>query len=227
MTLNDILLVGLGLLAMFSPPATIGPAAAILASAPAAAQRRVAWLVARNYAVVVVVVLVLGTAILKMLGIATDSVTLTGGVALLHQGWPLMTRGAKAEQPAAADTDNHPGPNWDALAAVPLTFPITVGGGTVAVVLAAAGRYPTPLDLLLLVLITLAVACVVAVTFLLVEPVSQRLHGGAKDVLVRVSGIILMALGAQLAVEGGMGLLEPYLAKFTVAAPAKLAAITP
>ena len=221
MTLNDIVLVGLGLLAMFSPPATIGPAAAILAAAPPATQRRVAWLVARNYAVVVIVVLVLGTAILKLLGIATDAVTLTGGVALLHQGFPLMTRGAKAEQPAPADGGVVVEPNWDALAAVPLTFPITVGGGTVAVVLAAAGRYPSPLDLALLVLITLAVAGVVAATFLLVQPISGWLQGGAKDVLVRVSGIILMALGAQLVVEGGMGLVAPYFGKHIIDAAAR------
>jgi multiple antibiotic resistance protein len=228
MTLNDIVLVALALLAMFSPPTTIGPAAAILASAPTAIQRRVAWLVARNYAIVMVVVLVMGSAILKGLGIATDSLTLTGGVALVHQGWPLMTRGAKAEQPATPGPVGGPvadnAPNWDSVAAVPLTFPIAIGGGTVAVVLAAAGRYPTLPDLLVLVSISLAMAMAVATTFLLVEPISQRLQNGAKDVLVRVSGIILFALGAQLAAEGGARLVRPY---FTAAPPVAAAPGTP
>ncbi len=221
MTWTDIVLVTVSLIAMFSPPATIGPAAAILARAPRAAQQRVAWLVARNYALVMIVTLVLGHAILATLGIATGALSLTGGAALINQGWPLMTRGDKAEAPAAPDANGNHSLNWDTLATVPLTFPITIGGGTVAVALAASDRYATVPDLLVLGAISLFVALIVALTFLLVLPLSKRLTVGAMDILVRVSGIILFALGAQLAVEGLVALVRHQWEK-----PSQVASIT-
>src|SRR5690349_6609329 len=96
MSANEVILFAISLLAMFNPPATLGPAASILRTAPRAAQRQVAWLVARNYVVVMVATLVLGHAALQALGLSTHALTVTGGVALLHQGWPLMTRAGKA-----------------------------------------------------------------------------------------------------------------------------------
>jgi multiple antibiotic resistance protein len=200
-TLAEGVLFAVSLLAMFSPPATIGPAATILQGAPPEAQRRVAWLVARNYAVIMVLTVVLGHTVLSALGISTAALTVTGGAALLHQGWPLMTRAGKAEdRTPAANTPRDA--SWEALAAVPLTFPVTVGGGTIAVVISASGRHPTPVDLAVLSLICVVMALPVALTFLLAGPVTSRLGSGAMDAVTRVSGIILFALGTQLMVRG-------------------------
>jgi multiple antibiotic resistance protein len=197
----EMVLFAISLLAMFSPPATLGPAAAILRFAPRNAQRRVAFLVARNYTVIMVLTLVVGHATLSLLGISTAALTVTGGAALLHQGWPLMTRAGKAadRQP---DQTTDPAGEWEALAAVPLTFPITIGGGTIAVAVAASGRFSTPADLAILSGICLLVAIPVGLTFLLAGPITSRLGAGAVDAVTRISGIILVALGIQLCAGG-------------------------
>lgn len=200
-TPDEMALFAVSLLAMFSPPATLGPAATILQRAPRSAQRRVAWLIARNYAVVMVLTVVLGHVVLQALGISTAALTVTGGAALLHQGWPLMTRAGKAadrDVPADVQTEGA----WEALAAVPLTFPITIGGGTIAVAVSASGRYPTPPDLAVLAGICLALAVPVGLTFLFAARVTGRLSAGAMDAITRISGIILFALGVQLTVGG-------------------------
>src|SRR6478736_9327692 len=95
-TLSQLLLFAISLLAMFSPLATLGPAASLLGEAPPAVQRRVALLVARNYVAVTVLTVLLGNLLLGALGISTAALVVTGGAALLHQGWPLMTRAGKA-----------------------------------------------------------------------------------------------------------------------------------
>jgi multiple antibiotic resistance protein len=208
MTANDMVLFAVSLLAMFSPFATVGPAASVLKEAPPSAQRRVAWLVARNYAVIMTLAVVLGHAILSALGLSVSALTVTGGVALLHQGWPLMTRAGKSEdrqivtQPAA-------GREWDALSAVPLTFPISVGGGTIAVAITASGRFATTADIAVLVAICVAMAVPVGLTFMLAGPLTSRLGEGAMDATTRISGIILVALGLHLGVSGLIGLAIP------------------
>ena len=206
--ISQLVLFAISLLAMFSPLATLGPAASILGAAPPAMQRRVALLIARNYVVVTVLTVLLGNLLLTALGISTAALTLTGGAALLHQGWPLMTRAGKAEDRAIPVA---PVPiNVIDMATVPLTFPITVGGGTIAVVIGATGRYGTPADLAALAGICALMAVPIFLTFSFAGRLVRQLGGGAVDAVNRVSGIILFALGAQLAVEGLHGLYQRF-----------------
>lgn len=203
---GELLLFAISLLAMFSPMATLGPAATLLSDAPAATQRRVALLVARNYVSVTVLTVLLGNLALTALGISAAALTVTGGAALLHQGWPLMTRAGKAvdrEVPSQAAPAN-----WDDVAAVPLTFPITIGGGTIAVVISAASRYHSPADLAALAAVCALMAFPVFLTISFAGRLVRHLSGGAADAVNRVSGIILFALGAQLAVKGLLGLYQ-------------------
>ncbi len=198
----EALLMFVSLLSMFSPPAVIGPLASIIGYAPRDVQRRIAWRVARNYALVVIATLWLGRYLLTLLGIAPAALTATGGAALLFQGWPLMTRAIKAEQPGERAPGQAGAENWDELASVPLLFPLTIGGGTVAVVVAASSRFPSVGDHVALTLVALAMIPVVAVTFLAAGPVAGRLRPSAMEALARVSGIVLVALAMQLLVEG-------------------------
>jgi multiple antibiotic resistance protein len=195
-------LVFVSLLAMFSPPATLGPAAAVLRYAPREVLRRVAWRIARGYALVMLLTVWAGQYFLLLLGISSGALVATGGIALLYQGLPLMTRGAKAEGAEQRVQQAAGSVNWDELAIVPLLFPLTIGGGTIAVAIAAGGRYPTWADLGVLSLTIAAMVPVVAGTFLAAGPVASRLSAGAQDVLARVSGIVLVALALQLLVEG-------------------------
>lgn len=200
LSVSQVLLFAISLVAMFSPPATLGPAAAIIGRAPVEIQRQVAFAVARNYVVIMVLTLLLGHTVLSALGISTAALTLTGGAALLHQGWPLMTRAGKAED-RDVEVDPLQG-EWKTLAAVPLTFPITIGGGTIAVVISAAGRYPSWADLAALALVCIATAIPVYLTFVSAGRLVHKLKPGAIDAVNRISGIVLVALGAQLAVVG-------------------------
>lgn len=203
-TTSELLLFAISLLAMFSPLATLGPAAAYLGDAPPAIQRRVSLLIARNYVVVTLVTVLLGDVVLKALGISAAALTVTGGAALLHQGWPLMTRAGKAADREVAATANLGA--WEDMAAVPLTFPITIGGGTIAVVVSAATRYSNLPDLAAVAVICVLMAIPVFLTFYFAGRLVRHLSSGAVDAVNRVSGIILFALGAQLTVKGLHGL---------------------
>jgi len=203
-SVSELTLFAISLLAMFSPLATLGPAASLLGEAPLAAQRKVALLVARNYVAVTVLTVLLGSLLLTAVGISTAALTLTGGAALLHQGWPLMTRAGKAADRDVPDLPT--AVKWEELAAVPLTFPITIGGGTIAVVIGAASRCTTLIDLASVAAVCAVVGIPVFLTIMFAGRMVRRLSAGAIDAVNRVSGIILFGLGAQLAVTGLYGL---------------------
>ena len=203
-TFSELALFAISLLAMFSPLATLGPAAALIGSAPPDVQRKVALLVARNYVGVTVLTVLLGGLLLAALGISTAALTFTGGAALLHQGWPLMTRAGKAadrDVPVASTPAQ-----WDELAAVPLTFPITIGGGTIAVVISAASGVSTLVDRACIAAVCILMGVPVYLTISFAGRLVRHLSGGAIDAVNRLSGIILFGLGSQLAVRGLYGL---------------------
>ena len=97
MTLRDAVVFFVSLFAIFSPPATIGPVVALVGPAPRQIQRRIAFIVARNYAMIMLLSLWIGHYVLRLLGIAPAALMVAGALALAHQGWPLMNLGAKVE----------------------------------------------------------------------------------------------------------------------------------
>ena len=153
--LVQFLLLYVTFLAMFSPPATMTAAAILLGGIPNTALRRVAWRVAWEYVFVMMIVIWLGNYMLTALGLSTHALTATGGAALLFQGWPLMTRGTKAEQSNALLNSESPR-NVNDLAVVPLLFPLSIGGGTIAVGISSAAHSSTLDGLLMLSAVILA-----------------------------------------------------------------------
>jgi multiple antibiotic resistance protein len=191
----------LGLLSLFSPTAAIGPIAAFAENAQDDQRRRLAWRVALLYLSILVPSLWLGHFALSFLGISTSALTATGGIALFVSGFPLMTRGSKAEGARDQEKGSVPAVDLDRLSFVPITFPITIGGATVAYAIALSGRYATPLDLVAITGIAAIVAAIVYATVRLTGAVA-RMSAGAMDVLTRFSGIILVSLSMQFFVAG-------------------------
>ncbi|MDA6076911.1 hypothetical protein O0544_11695 [Edwardsiella anguillarum] len=89
--------------------------------------RQLAWKVALEYVAVMLIAIWIGNYLLMALGLNAHALTATGGAALLFQGWPLMTKGTKAE-PARMVVAPDARPNVQDMVLVPLLFPLTIGG---------------------------------------------------------------------------------------------------
>jgi multiple antibiotic resistance protein len=134
-----------------------------------------------------------------------------------------MTRGIKAEQsePRVQTPDSA---QWGDLAMVPLLFPLSIGGGTIAVAVSESGRHQSIEGLLLVSTVVLAMVPVVVMTFLAAGSLRGRLSTGALDALARVSGIVLVALAVQLLAQGLTELIlaSPLAAALGAHAPIKV-----
>jgi multiple antibiotic resistance protein len=200
--LEQLILLFTSLFAIFSPPANIGPFAAISGHFPRPIQRRIALQVAASYAGVLIISAWVGQWLLEILGVTVSGLTVAGGIALMLAGLPLMLRGDKPqpspeEIEAASDRED-----WRSVVVVPLTFPMSVGGATAAIVIASASRYDSIPDLTAISLVCILMALVIFATHFFSGPVAKRLSPQNMDILTRVSGIVLVAIASQLLVKG-------------------------
>lgn len=210
MDLSEHLLFFITLLTLFSPPAAIAAFATITDRFPEDIQKKVAKRVARNYFIVMVISIIIGEYILMGLGISTAALMMTGGMAVLVVGMPMMISGQKQRVPSQEE-EHHavPRAEWESVVSVPMTFPLTVGGATIAIAISAASQSISIVDYGLLIFSALMMAGVVYLVTLMASSLARRL-GGSIDILIRASGIIIVAIAIQLLVKGIYGLIGIY-----------------
>ncbi len=166
---------------------------------------RLARRVAINAFILTAASLIVGPLALKFFGLSLSAVRVAGGLVLAIAGWRLLSQGqedSKHRAPPASEEEVLGG------AFYPLTLPLTIGPGSIAIMvtvgsslLAAPGG-----SLLLDGLGALAgLACISTVIYLCYsqgEHVLRKLGPTGVNVLLRLSAFILLCIGVQIALEG-------------------------
>ncbi len=152
-------------------------------------------------AIVMLVMGLVGTAVLRYLGITLPAFTIAGGVLLfliaidMLFGRPTGARGTQAEEQAAASGDNP--------AVFPLAIPMISGPGTIATVLLLVSlAHGSPLRY---ASVALAYAFALAITWAcmrLAARLGDRIGTTGIHVVTRVLGIVLAALAVQFVLNG-------------------------
>ncbi len=172
---------------------------------------RLARRVAINAFILAAASLIVGPLALKFFGLSLSAVRVAGGLVLASAGWRLLSQGqedSKHRAPAASEDEVLSG------AFYPLTLPLTIGPGSIAVMvtvgtslLAAPGG-----SILLDGLGALAgLACICTVIYLCYsqgEHVLRKLGPTGINVLLRLSAFILLCIGVQIALEGYTAILS-------------------
>jgi multiple antibiotic resistance protein len=177
------------------------------AGADAATRDRLARRIAYNSFALATVSLVAGSYILHFFGLSLPAVQIGGGLVVAATGWRILHRGADDPQHRA------PAPSPEAVLAsafYPLTMPLTVGPGSIAVMLAIGSNVPPASagnDYLLpqafggLVGVAI-VALSVYLSYRYAEPILRRLGESGVNVFLRLSAFILLCLGVQILLNG-------------------------
>ena len=199
---KQLILLLTSLFAVFSPSANIGPIAAISGRFSAPDRHRIAMHVTVSYIVVLIISAWVGQWLLDILGVTVAGLTATGGIALLLAGFPLMIEGNKRQPSQETINEASQEEDWRSVVAVPLSFPMTIGGATAAIVMATASRYDSIPDLIAISLVCVLAAVMIYATHYYSGPIANRLNPRNMDILSRVSGIILVSISAQLIIKG-------------------------
>jgi multiple antibiotic resistance protein len=202
---SEAVLMFLALIALYSPVAAVSSYIPLLKPFNPSQQLRLAIGLFTNIAVIAVAMVWVGEPFLHLLGLSTAALSATGGIALMLEAVPMMM--ATAHVPATptqtAPTDMASDPNaWRSVVFMPLTFPLTIGGATVGLLIAFRATVSGTVNVLLLTVAALAYAAVTGICVYIAGHVQRRISERGQELLDRVAGILLVAIAATLLASG-------------------------
>lgn len=188
-------------------PLGLAPVFVALTQGMTARQRR--SLALRAFAIsalLLLVFLLLGEAVLGFVGISMDAFRIAGGILLFLTALDMLfqKRQARRAETAVGDTADTPGDP----SVFPLALPLIVGPGAITTVILLAGQASGAVDLLAIAGVTLAVLLIVLLAFLAAPSIDRLLGRIGLDIVTRVLGMLLAALAVQFVLDGlrGFGL---------------------
>ena len=154
----------------------------------------------------------LGALVLEFYGISIPVLRVAGGFIVAVAGWKLLNEGSQKELEASVDGVSRTDPLEQAF--YPLTWPLTTGPGTIAVVISlglSRTSYTTTDEIFFILVSLLAIVVIAAIIFLCfayADRIERLLGPGGTDIAVRLSAFILFCLGLQILWSGGSELLK-------------------
>lgn len=205
----------MALVALFSPLAALSAFMPVVGHFTRGDQRRLALGLFVNVAVFVVAAVWLGEPLLRLLGVSTAALTVTGGIAILLAGVPMMQGAGEVapEQDAAMQgTDEATGDGWQSVMFTPVTFPLTIGGTSFGMIVAFSSNAEGVTGQIGYTLAGIGYGAVAALTLVAAGHVHRRVSARARMILARIAGILLTAIGVTLLADGGTRLVMATLA---------------
>jgi multiple antibiotic resistance protein len=159
--------------------------------------------VTRNSFLLLLGSLLVGSYVLEFFGITLPVVRVAGGLVVTAAGWTLLHEGDQAEEERAAHSPAKPMDSF-----YPLTMPITVGPGSIAVAITIGSQRPRA-GLTHLALVggaagigLIAISATIYVCYRFAEKTIRVLGEQGTNVLVRLSAFILLCIGIEIIWSG-------------------------
>jgi multiple antibiotic resistance protein len=201
--LNAFLLVYAGLFPVLNPIGSAPIFLGLTSSCTEAERNALARRVAVNSVLLLAGSMFVGTHLLIFFGITLPVVRIAGGMVLIAFGWKLLHNGAQGEDTRSAEAESQPA-EIDSF--YPLTMPLTVGPGSIAVAIALGSQRPAgPLTLSQLSLLggsaiagIIALSLTVYVCYRFARRTIALLGRNGVNVVIRLSAFILLCIGIQI-----------------------------
>ncbi|HVH80516.1 MAG TPA: MarC family protein [Stellaceae bacterium] len=207
---NAFLLVYAGLFPIVNPVGNTPIFLALTAGHSSRVRRMLARRVAINGFVLLLGSLFVGSHVLVFFGITLPVVRIAGGLAVASFGWRLLRDGVEPAQHSGRVVDD----SQPVDAFYPLTLPLTVGPGSIAVAIALGAQRPqtsgNPVDIGLVVAGAVvglaAMALTIYLSYRFADRMVSMLGESGINVLIRLSAFILLCIGIQIIWSGYNGL---------------------
>lgn len=205
LTTAELLTFLTALVTVFCPPVAMSIYAAVANRFPTAAQGAIARRLFFRIALLLVALVWLGQGLLHVLGITTAALSMTGGIVLILWSVPMMLGSRQGELPTPSAVADG---GWQTMLAVPLVFPMSIGGAAASLVIATAAQCRSWIDLAAVSAICVIHAGLIGLTFRLSAPFSHRLGALGMEMVQRVSGIVVTAVAVQMLAHAVRDLLH-------------------
>lgn len=194
-----------GLIALFSPMAAIAPFIEHTAHFPRPIQRKISLKVTVYSVIFLIAGGWVGEYILRFLGITLPALTTSGGLILLLSSIPMVMKGTNSRQKVDSedtieeDVDNE---DWKTIVFVPILFPITIGAASLSYMIVLMGQAHSLVDYLSTFIVIVLDGIAIFLTYYFAGPIGEKIGTTGNSILVRVGGIIVMALGFSVFTSG-------------------------
>jgi multiple antibiotic resistance protein len=163
--------------------------------------------VAVNGAILLAASIFVGTYVLDFFDLSTGVVRVAGGLLLCAFAWDILRR-----EDAASPALSKQGLPSSARSFYPLTLPLTVGPGSIAVAITLGANHSPNVRALVVhatgyVIGIALVALTIYVSFAYAERLLRRLGEAGTNVVLRLSAFILLCIGVQIVWNGASALL--------------------
>ena len=142
----------------------------------------------------------IGTQVLRFFGISVPSFLIAGGILLLLMAISMLQAresGMRQTPDEAAEAAER-----DAVAVVPLGIPLLAGPGAISTMIIATHHAESFVQHLLLLIPAAIIAAAVWATFSAGTRISERLGKTGMNIITRVMGLIIAAIGVEYIYRG-------------------------
>jgi len=211
---NAVLFTLAALLPIVNPLGSAPIFLSLTADLPGKARRQLATVVARYAFLLLVAAMLIGSYVLKLFGVSLPIVRVGGGLLVAASGWRMLNDDRKPSQ------DPHPVDAWERevqrRAFYPLTFPLTVGPGSISIAITLGARAPSrgvwsTAELIAELIGVAIVALTVLLSYRFASRVIAYLGETGTTVFLRLSSFILLCVGVSIIWSGIVDLVTPLL----------------
>jgi multiple antibiotic resistance protein len=210
---NAFLLVFAGLFPILNPIGTAPIFLALTSSCSDDERNALARRVAINSVLLLSGSMLIGSRLLVFFGITLPVVRIAGGLVLFAFGWRLLHDGVEPADKRSSEAKSHP-TTMDSF--YPLTMPLTVGPGSIAVAIGLGSQRPEgPITLSQFALLGGSAIAVVMLTltvyicYRFAKRTTALLGENGVNVIIRLSAFILLCIGLQVLWTGYSALVVP------------------
>jgi multiple antibiotic resistance protein len=205
LSLKLVALVFAALASITNPPASVPIFLASTAGCSTDMRRALAWRIAVNVFIILVVSMFVGSYILDFFGLSLPVVQVGGGLLIMSFGWTFLHQ--RDENAAAPSATTWRPEELATRAFYPLTLPLTVGPGSMSVAITlGANTHQTGINIVALILsMVIGVALIALAIYLcyrFAEGIARVLGQTGTSVFLRLSAFIALCIGVQITWNG-------------------------
>ena len=197
---TDLIKLTVALLAIVDPFASIPIFLSTTTGYTQAERRRVTEVVAITVFCVLAGAALIGTQVLRFFGISIPSFLIAGGILLLLMAISML----QARETGIRQTPDEAleASEKDAVAVVPLGIPLLAGPGAISTMIIATHHSAGVVGHFTLLIPAAVIGIMVWVTFAAAARISERLGKTGMNIITRVMGLIIAAIGVEYIYRG-------------------------
>jgi multiple antibiotic resistance protein len=150
-----------------------------------------------------------GSEILSLLGVTTPMLNAAGGMVIIALAFPMVLGGGKEEKKTSEDeiASVQEEKTWRSKAVVPFGIPLLVGGGQIAYLITATTQFPGTGAAVAMSIGCLLIIALMGISLRYAVPISNKLGDTGTQVISRLFGFVLLAIGWSVFTKGLVALM--------------------